>query len=170
MYYIAGNQGNGQCQAITTSAQVVAVNYNAMLPALCSNSAPLSRISPWTMNATPVAVADTSARFQTSVKSGDATFTGFRDKIGYRFLGINFADFAQRFDYSSVTNATGEVSALATGPICWQINGITYKTDGTEHCLNLNVFTNYPPDGKTDSTALKPVFMWYVTPCLQSSL
>lgn len=115
------------------------------------------------MNATPIAVADTSARFQTSVKSGAATFTGFRDKIGYRFLGINYADFAQRFDYSAVTNATGEISALTTGPICWQINGITYKTDGTEHCLNLNVFTNYLPNGNANGTALKPVFMWYVS-------
>jgi len=120
------------------------------------------------MNATPVAVADTSARFQTSVKSGDATFTGFRDKIGYRFLGIDFADFAQRFDYSSVVDASGEVSALVTKPICWQINGITYKTDGTEHCLNLNVFTNYLPNANANSTALKPVFMWYVHVCLHN--
>jgi carboxylesterase type B len=118
------------------------------------------------MNATPIAVADTSARFQTSVKSGGATFTGFRDKVGYRFLGIDFADFDQRFDYSSVVNATGAVSALAIKPHCWQIDGIEYRTNGVEHCLNLNVFTNYLPNGNSNSTALKPVFMWYVT-CYQ---
>jgi len=112
------------------------------------------------MNATPVAVADTSARFQTSVTSGDATFTGFRDKLGYRFLGIDFADFEERFDYSTVINATGDVSALAIKPHCWQIDGITYSTDGVEHCLNLNIWTNYLPDGKDNSTALKPVFFW----------
>lgn len=114
------------------------------------------------MNATPIAVADTSARFQTSVTSGGATYTGFRDHVGYRFLGIDFADFDQRFDYSYVLNNTGDVSALAIKPHCWQTDGITYQTDGVEHCLNLNIWTNYLPNGKQNSTALKPVFFWSV--------
>lgn len=77
-YFIASNGPNGACQAITPAGQVVIVNCNAALPALCTQSAQLSGIN----------YTDTSAALQTQVTSDNATYVGYRDLLSFRFLGM----------------------------------------------------------------------------------
>lgn len=150
LYYISGNGPNGACQAITTSGQVVDVNCDIPLPALCTQSAQLSGIN----------TTDTSARFQTSVTSGAATYTGYRDLVSFRFLGIQYGTHPQRFTYSSVYNNSGAVDALQFGAICRQIDAITNVNDGSEDCLHINIYTPYLPNPNDKSPKLKPVMFW----------
>lgn len=150
LYFVAGHGRKGACQAITTSAQIVSVSCNTVLPALCSQSAPLSGMN----------YSDTSARFQTQVSSGNAVYTGYRDKLSFRFLGIQYGTYPQRFTYSSAYAASGEVSALDFGAICRQKDAITNVNDGSEDCLHLNIYTPYLPGPEDKNPQLKPVMLW----------
>ncbi|KAK0818597.1 hypothetical protein LTR75_002510 [Friedmanniomyces endolithicus] len=150
VYFIADSGSNGACKVITTSAQTFDMNCDARLPALCTNTAPLSGIN----------YTDTSSRVQTQVASGNAMYTGFRDKVSFRFLGIQYGTYPQRFTYSSALEPTGEVSALEFGAICRQIDGLTNVNDGSEDCLHLNIYSPYLPSPKTAKPMLKPVLFW----------
>jgi hypothetical protein len=148
LYHTAGQSSRG-CQAITPAGKTITVGCNAQLPALCTQSAALS-----TINGT-----DTSARFQTSVTSGKAVYTGFRDKLTFRFLGIQFGSYPERFTYSHPISPSGDVSALEFGAICRQRDGITGIIDGSEDCLHLNIYTPFLPSSNS-STKLRPVMFW----------
>ena len=150
LYYIAGSGAHGECQAITPNAQVVSVPCTVDLPALCTQTAPMSSI-----NST-----DTSSQYQTQVTSGSATYTGYRDALSFRFLGIKYGTYPERFTYSSVYNNTGDVSALEFGAICRQVDAITNVNDGSEDCLHINIYTPYLPDPADKAPALKPVMFW----------
>lgn len=150
LYFVDGTAGRGKCLAISTLGQTKAVSCRARLPALCSQSASLSGIND----------TDTSARFQTDVSSGEAIYTGYRDKVSFRFLGIKFAEYPERFTYSSPVKAKGDVSALEFGDICRQVDGLTGVNDGSEDCLHLNIYTPYLPKASSDNDKLKPVMFW----------
>lgn len=152
-YFIASMGPGGACQAITPAGQVGTVNCNAVLPALCTQSAQLSGINN----------TDTSVGLQTEVTSGAATFVGYRDLLSFRFLGMRYGTYPKRFTYSSVYNATGTVSALQFGNICRQIDAITNVNDGDEDCLMANVYTPSLPNPQDKNPKLKPVMLWYVT-------
>jgi len=146
LYFVAGSSGRGGCQAIAPSGQTTSVNCNAHLPALCTQSAPLSGIN------------NTDTSFQTQVSSGNAVYTGYRDKVSFRFLGIKFGSYPERFTYSSPVQASGDVSALEFGDICRQIDGITGVNHGSEDCLFINIYTPRLPTA--GSKKLKPVMFW----------
>lgn len=152
LYYIAGQGAHGECRAIMPNGVVLSVACSASFPALCTQTAPAS-----TMNS-----SDTSAQYQTQVSSGDAVYTGYRDTLSFRFLGIQYGTYPQRFTYSSVYNATGDVSALEFGAICRQKDAITGVNDGSEDCLHLNIYTPSLPSPKDTAPKLKPVMLWYV--------
>ncbi|KAK5698576.1 hypothetical protein LTR17_023527 [Elasticomyces elasticus] len=149
-YFTAGSGSNGACKAIASSGQTFDMSCNAVLPALCTQTAPLSSIN----------YTDTSERVQTQIASGNAVYTGFRDKLSFRFLGIQYGTYPQRFTYSSALEQSGDVSALEFGDICRQVDGLTGVNDGSEDCLHLNIYTPYLPSPQTDKPQLKPVFFW----------
>ena len=76
----------------------------------------------------------------------------FRDKEAFNFRGIRYAQSFQRWDYSSVSNVTGNVDALEYGSQCVQAGNV-----GDEDCLFLNVWTPFLPNSDPKEECLKPV-------------
>lgn len=144
-YWIAGRQGPS-CKDFTADGIQGLKHCPNLMPALCTQSAPLS-------NAT---YADNSTNWQTTVSTGQQTFTGFRDKYSFRFEGVRYAAEPERFTYSFVYNGTGHSNALAFGSQCVQAGNV-----GSTDCLFLNIWTPYLPSSSNPSMAtLKPVVFW----------
>lgn len=136
-----------ETRAIGASGKVAAVDARLRLPALCTQTAPFSSEQG----------QDTSAKWQVSVKSNNEEYTGFRDRLSLRFLGIRYAPQPERFTYSTPYKGNGSsVSALNYGSQCVQGNS------GSEDCLFLNIWTNYLPKAgcSPNKSALKPVMFW----------
>ncbi|KAJ3039044.1 hypothetical protein HDV00_012671 [Rhizophlyctis rosea] len=110
------------------------------LPILCTQSAPSN--------------AAASATTKITVSASGNTYTGFRNQKSFRFLGIPYANFTERFTHSKLLTATGvNYDATVAGPQCLQYGS------GAEHCLFLNIYTPYIP--KSGSKAnLRPVHFW----------
>ncbi|KAI5832677.1 alpha/beta-hydrolase [Schizophyllum commune Tattone D] len=130
---------------------------DARLPFLCTNSAPHThRVD-----------TDFSDHPRTTVRSSGHEFTGTRDHLVFRFMGIPYAQpptGSLRFKYPKEPEAK-DTDATAFKPACLQ-NGFFRNNDyglnpwGTsEDCLYLNVFTPYLPL-KASSKAAKPVIFW----------
>ncbi|CAN8104696.1 unnamed protein product [Discula destructiva] len=81
------------------------------------------------------------------------TYVGFRNQKSFRFAGIPYANPFERFEYSTVYNATGQtVNATSDGADCSQSG----DTSSSENCLFLNIQTPYLPRvGSTEK--LRPV-------------
>jgi hypothetical protein len=151
LYHVAGKGPHGFCKSIDpSSGHVQPVDCEARLPALCTQTAPLSYVN----------ITDVSASEQTAVSSGKAIYTGWRDRLSFRFLGIKYGSFPQRFTDSSPTSHTGNVSALDFGSICASRDGRFGPVRGSEDCLFLNIYTPYLPATKRSKSALKPVMLW----------
>ncbi|KAJ7253556.1 cholinesterase [Mycena rebaudengoi] len=148
-YWIGGSPSqHGQCTAISISGLITAP-CTEKLPAICANSAP-HRISGQT---------DLSSAWQIRVASQKLSFTGTRDHLSFRFLGIPYANNPQRFTYSSAYTGPSDISALNFGSACAQ--GNSASNHGSEDCLFLNVFTPFlPAPSKRSSTKLLPVMAW----------
>jgi carboxylesterase type B len=115
---------------------------------LCTQTAPYS---------TP-ANADTTERWQISVRSNNEDVVGFRDRLSFRFLGVRYAPQPKRWTYSTPHIGTGgSVAATKFGNQCVQSGGV-----GSEDCLTLNIFTPYLPHPSTKPRRgnLKPVMFW----------
>ena len=143
-YWIAGRQGS-RCGTFTADGVRSVQKCQTLLPALCTQSAPLSNLT----------YADNSTQWQTTVKSGEKSWTGFRDKFAFRFEGIRYAAFPERFTYSFVDNSSGHSNALRFGSECAQANNV-----GSEDCLFLNIWTPYLPHTDAMPGKLKPVMFW----------
>jgi hypothetical protein len=151
LYHVSGKGPHGSCNGIDpSSGHVQPVECKTKLPALCTQSAPLSYVNN----------TDTSASRQTTVTSGKAVYTGWRDKFSFRFLGIKYGTFPQRFTDSSPTSLTGNVSALDFGSICVSRDGRFGPVLGSEDCLFLNIYTPYLPTTKRSKGSLRPVMLW----------
>lgn len=151
LYHVSGKGSHGSCESIDpSSGHVQPVDCKTKLPALCTQSATLSYVNN----------ADTSASKQTTVTSGKAIYTGWRDKLSFRFLGIEYGSFPQRFTDSSPTSLTGNVSALDFGSICASRDGRYGPVRGIEDCLFLNIYTPYLPATKISKKSLRPVMLW----------
>jgi carboxylesterase type B len=134
-------------QAIGLSGSLAAADSSQRLPVLCTQSAPFS-------NGT---TEDTSEKWQVSVHSNNEDYTGFRDRLAFRFHGIRYAPEPKRFTYSVPYKGSGKsVSALEFSTQCMQ------GGSGSEDCLFLNVWTPYlpKPGCKPKKGSLKPVMIW----------
>jgi carboxylesterase type B len=80
---------------------------------------------------------------------------GFRNLKSFLFLGIPFANYPNRFEYSTVYNSTGQtIYATGMGSACEQ----PFYPASSEECLSLNIQTPYIP--KAGSTGgLRPVLV-----------
>jgi hypothetical protein len=151
LYHVSGKGPHGKCSSIDPSTgQIHPVACKTKLPALCTQSASLSYVNN----------TDTSISRQTQVTSGNGVYIGWRDKLSFRFLGIPYASFPERFTDSSPTSLTGEVSALDFGSVCASRDGRYGPVLGSEDCLFLNIYTPYLPTLKRSKSALKPVMLW----------
>ncbi|OIW33646.1 alpha/beta-hydrolase [Coniochaeta ligniaria NRRL 30616] len=139
---------NNESRAIGASGKVVDVDAGLRLPVLCTQTAPF---------ATASSQPNTNAQYQVSVHSNNEDYTGFRDRLAFRFFGIRYAPQPKRFTYSTPYKGSGgSVSALNYGSECVQGNS------GSEDCLFLNIWTNYLPKAgcKPNKASLKPVMFW----------
>ncbi|GJJ15286.1 hypothetical protein Clacol_009562 [Clathrus columnatus] len=118
------------------------------LPALCSQSAPFR----------PASQSDKNPNFQVAVSSGSRSFTGFRDQLSFRFLGMPFANPPGRWEFSTVfsNKSATHIDATNFGSQCWQAGSGPFSED----CLFLNVFTSFLPTSTTQRSKLRPVLFW----------
>jgi hypothetical protein len=130
------------CNTITPSGQTGSADCTAWLPALCTQSAALSSASGFDI------------KYQIRVSAGDAHYTGYRDKLSFRFLGIRYGSYPERFTYSSPLSSSGEISALDFGSVCRQRTALL----GSEDCLYLNIYTPFLP--ASIHQKLKPVMLY----------
>jgi len=139
---------NGSCVNVSSPSLDVVSNCPAgSRPALCTNSAPIDNSTYY----------DNSTQYQVTVNSGNTSFTGYRDRRNFVFRGIKYAQPFERWTYSQVSNATGEISALRYGSQCVQAGQV-----GSEDCLFLNVWSPFLPvqGNETATQYLKPVMFW----------
>ncbi|KAH8909858.1 cholinesterase-like protein [Coniochaeta sp. PMI_546] len=139
---------NNESRAISASGKITDVDAGLRLPALCTQTAPF---------ATGSSQPNTNTQYQVSVHSNNEDYTGFRDRLAFRFFGIRYAPQPKRFTYSTPYKGSGgSVSALNYGSQCVQGNS------GSEDCLFLNIWTNYLPKAgcKPNKANLKPVMFW----------
>ncbi|KAF2745581.1 alpha/beta-hydrolase [Sporormia fimetaria CBS 119925] len=152
LYWISSPSFGNQCNAITNKGHLRTVSCDNVIPALCTQSAPI----------TQAGQADTSTKYQITVESGKQNLTGYRDFHTFRFSGIRFAPQPKRFEYSSLYEGSGDVDATKHGPGCLQPIEERWPVV-SEDCLFLNIWTPYLP-GKTPSRRhkkkSKAVLVW----------
>lgn len=147
LFWISGSKS---CQATDAYGHISTINCTENLPAICTQTAPLSNIT----------FAEISSPFQITIKAGNQTLTGYRDFHSFRFLGIRYAAQPERFAYSTVFTGTEKSTALLPPPDCAQLPGT-----GSEDCLFFNLWTPILPSAPTPKTAipkrkLKAVLVW----------
>ncbi|KAJ7453137.1 alpha/beta-hydrolase [Mycena latifolia] len=148
------------CSAPLLSTAVSQAHASTKLPFLCTNSAPH----------TTKVDTDFSASPRNGVTSNGVVYTGTRDHLTFRFMGIPYAQppvGPLRFQYPQPWNGTA-VDATFFKPVCLQYGFFGSNDFGlmpwgnSEDCLTLHVFTPYLPSNKPSKTApaLKPVLFW----------
>ena len=110
-------------------------------PAICTNSAPLA-------NSTTV---NNGTEWQVKVAGPNAAYIGYRTKNAFVFQGIRYAAPYERWTYSTISNETGDIPALAYQSQCTQAGNV-----GSEDCLYLNIWTPSLPTS-SDRANLKAV-------------
>ncbi|KAH7336290.1 Alpha/Beta hydrolase protein [Rhexocercosporidium sp. MPI-PUGE-AT-0058] len=134
MFWISKDAGN--CRAINARGKVTKTKCDIKLPALCTQSAPVSTFN----------TSDASKPFQITQKVRRQSLTGYRDFYAWKFFGLRYAARPDRYSYSTVFDGTGQISALSPVRI---------------DCLFLNIWTPYLPPSTISKKKLKPV-MFYI--------
>lgn len=150
-FYVAGSGPRKTCKSLDSlSGKTHPVTCNTKLPALCTQSAPLSYVN----------ITDVTSAKQTKVRSGKAVYTGSHEKLSFRFLGIKYGSLPQRFTNSSPTVHSGELDAMDFGEICISGDGRTGPVSDAEDCLFLNIYTPFLPGYHGSKDKLRPVMFW----------
>jgi carboxylesterase type B len=152
LYWVSTASETSSCNAITTNGTLTTASCKAIIPGLCTQSAPNS----------PANSSDISPKFQITVKSGNQKITGFRDFHTFQFRGIRFAQEPKRFTFSTLYRGAGSVSALKYGPGCIQGPDARFPVI-SEDCLFLNIWTPYLPSPSSTAVKrakLKAVMFW----------
>lgn len=152
LYWITSTGNNSSCSAISAKGKIEKVSCNKLLPALCTQKAPMS----------VPARANTSVTYQVSQTVGKQVLTGFRDFHTFRFHGIRFAPEPKRFEFSTLYEGEGSVDATKYGYDCVQ-GPMPYLGEMREDCLFLNIWTPFLPSKPSHSSTkkkLKPVMFW----------
>ncbi|KAF8173182.1 carboxylesterase [Mycena galopus ATCC 62051] len=142
------------------SSQVFQGSATEKLQFLCTNSAPH----------TTIVDTDFSASPRTTVTSDGVVYTGTRDHLTFRFMGIPYAEppvGPLRFKNPQPWKGT-EIDATFFKPVCLQFGFFDGNASGlmpwgnSEDCLRLHVFTPYVPSSQPSKSApaLKPVMFW----------
>ncbi|KAI1175534.1 carboxylesterase family protein [Nemania sp. FL0916] len=130
----------GQISSIPNSRTI----SNVKLPVLCTQTQPGNDVGGF-------AAPPPSALV--SVESGNI-YHGFRNKKGFWFAGIRYAEFPGRFKHSSLYTGNGSVvPAQLAGSECLQYGS------GSEDCFFLNIETPYIPKAGAKEN-LRPVVFW----------
>ncbi|KAF2014528.1 alpha/beta-hydrolase [Aaosphaeria arxii CBS 175.79] len=152
VYWIQRTTNSTSCSTISTNGTVQESSCSQLLPALCTQSAPMAYPA-W---------ADTSPNYRVSQRVGEQTLTGFRDFHTFRFHGVRFAEPPKRFEFSTMYEGYGHADALEYGNDCVQAP-MPYLGTMSEDCLFMNIWTPYLPSTLTQKVAkkkLKPVMFW----------
>ncbi|KAJ4470222.1 alpha/beta-hydrolase [Lentinula aciculospora] len=141
----------------TSEPSTSGVDTSQKFPFLCSNSAPL----------TSQVDTDFSSLPKTNVISNGTVFTGVRDHLTFRFMGVPYASpptGSLRFQYPEQWNGT-YVNATGFQPACLQFGSFANNEEGlnpwgiSEDCLFLNIYTSYIPSS-SQPVPLRPVLFW----------
>ncbi|KAJ7593139.1 cholinesterase [Mycena floridula] len=135
-----------------SSLRTVAVSSlkSSSLPALCRQSAL------GTTQQTSLAISTNKITTSTHLSTQN-TFTGFRDKKSFRFLGIPYSNSIIRFEHSMLnTKRATDFDATSFGATCFQSGSGTFS----EQCSFLNVFTPFIPSSSSKKGDLRPVVVW----------
>ncbi|KAI1826250.1 cholinesterase [Xylaria intraflava] len=136
---------DSSARTLDLSGHVSPASEALELPVLCTQSAPFSTGS----------YQDNSERWQVTVHANNEYITGFRDRLGFRFLGVRYATRPKRFAYPDLyVGKGGDVSATEYGSMCIQ------GQSGSEDCHFLNIWTPYLPGPNSQRQSLKPVMFW----------
>ncbi|KAK7055757.1 carboxylic ester hydrolase [Favolaschia claudopus] len=159
-YWISSGEKGRQPSSVAPLG-TTRTNPHEKLQFLCTNSAPH----------TTKVDTDFSSSPRTTVKSNGVTYTGTRDHLTFRFMGVPYAQppvGPLRFQYPQPWNGTA-VDATFFKPVCLQYGYFGSNEFGlmpwgnSEDCLTLHIFTPYIPSsnkpGKS-APALKPVLFW----------
>jgi carboxylesterase type B len=151
LFWVSSNT-NTKCSAVNYQGTVSEIDCEKELPALCSQSAPVSNFT-FTNNNSPA--------FQITQQVGAQSITGYRDFYAWKFFGVRYAAEPARFTYSTPINGTGNVTALSYSKDCQQYPGQVPAGGSAEDCLFLNVWTPYlTPPSPVPKAQLKPVMVW----------
>ncbi|KAJ3743674.1 alpha/beta-hydrolase [Lentinula detonsa] len=161
-FWVASESNDGGSVLAPFTSMSSTSNVNAddsqKLPFICSNSAPL----------TSQVNTDFPSLPKTNVTSNEIVFTGVRDHLTFRFMGVPYASpptASLRFRYpepwkGTYVNATGFQSA------CLQFGSFANNDAGlnpwgvSENCLFLNIYTSYLPSSPSKAAPLRPVLFW----------
>lgn len=138
-FHVAGTGAHSQaCRYMDAQGKINNVRCEKNLPALCTNSAPLSNITS----------TDRNPKYYVVQRVGNQELVGIRDQHTFKFQGVKYAEFPGRYEYSTPKNMMEEVgspvNATNYGSHCWQPP--PEVTDNmSEDCLFLNIWTSYLP-------------------------
>ncbi|KAI9568484.1 alpha beta-hydrolase [Boletus coccyginus] len=158
--WIAGNLGCAPFTVGGPSPHDDTPDLSSRLPALCTNSAPLTRSN--------VTSYDTTRQIDVSTPTA-GILRGFRDKFTWRFLGIKYAGSTagqDRFQPPTPLDVPSNTirTALSYGPFCAQPpdvdNGHVLYSE--EDCLSLNIYSPIAAGGCPMDAVPKLPVMFYM--------
>ncbi|KAK0643802.1 Alpha/Beta hydrolase protein [Cercophora newfieldiana] len=158
LYWIAKTSPSSDaCRAISANGTLhPSTDCLLELPALCTQSAPVSTRFIW----------NSSRPYQLQHFASNTLLTGYRDLHTFKFRGVRFADPPARFAYARTADfdKPSEVDATEAGADCSQPVG-EVRNGSSEDCLFANIWTPYLPsmgDSKAGKREhLKPVMLYF---------